>query len=491
MKTKLVLDILGRLLIAFAVFMLFPLIYAVIHQESVQIVILESICLTGLAGLSMVKIGSNQGNIGVREGFLIVAGAWLLTGFFGSFPFWLSKAVPSYLDAWFETVSGLTTTGASIINDVESLPGSIILWRSMTHWLGGMGIIVLFVAFLTNIGVGAVNLLRAEIPGPKVERVMPRIRHTAITLWLLYTAFTVAEIILLAAAGMSWFDAVNHTFATLATGGFSTKNASIKHYDSYTIELIIVFFMFLAGGNFSLYFLVWKKGLKRIFRDTEFRAYCMIIVCSVLIIAGTLYLHSQDSWLLHLRQALFQVVSVMTTTGFATADFDQWPSLAKMILFMLMFIGGCAGSTAGGIKVIRLIILSKDAIGALVRAVHPRIIRSIRVDNNAVEFDVITATAQFFYIYITTYIVSVLLVAATGMSAFDSMSAVAATLGNIGPGFGVVGPTTTYATVAPFAKFILTIDMLLGRLELFTLLVLLHPEFWQPYLTRSRSQITS
>lgn len=486
MGTKIVARLLGRLLGAYALFMAVPLIYALIIREPIYTAFILSSSATAALGALLYYRGEEPGRISVREGFLVVTGTWLLAGATGALPYWFSGWVPTYLDAVFETVSGLTTTGASVIPDVESLPRSLLLWRSMTQWLGGMGIIVLFVVFLTNVGADAVNLFRAESPGPTVDRVLPRIRTMALILWRLYVIFTAVEIALLLVAGMDLFDAVNHAFTTMATGGFSTKNASIKEFDNLYIELIIAFFMFAAGGNFALYYLAWQKGLQRLFQDTEFKTYLGIMAASVLSIAAILHVHT-DAGFTGLRDSLFTVASIMTTTGYATADFDQWPSAAKIILLMLMLLGGCAGSTAGGIKVVRLLILLKDAAWSLLHAVHPKLVSSLKIDKKPVDAGILHMVLQFFFLFFLVYFVSVLLVAATGLPPFDAIGAVAASLGNVGPGFGVVGPTTTYAELAPFAKAVLTADMLLGRLELFTILVLFHPEFWQPYLLRRRT----
>ncbi|MDT8903517.1 TrkH family potassium uptake protein [Anaeroselena agilis] len=486
MGTRIVARLLGRLLGAYALFMAVPLGYALLNGESAYLAFVFSSCITAALGALLFYNGEEPGRITSREGFLIVAGTWLLAGATGAMPYWFSGWVPTYLDAVFETVSGLTTTGASVIPDVESLPRSLLLWRSMTQWLGGMGIIVLFVVFLTNVGADAVNLFRAESPGPTVERVLPRIRTMALILWRLYVIFTIAEIALLMLAGMSLFDAVNHAFTTMATGGFSTMNASVKQFDNLYIELIITFFMFAAGSNFALYYLAWQKGVRRLFQDTEFKTYLGIMAASVLSIAALLHVHN-GAGVSGLRDSLFTVTSIMTTTGYATADFDQWPSAAKIILLMLMLLGGCAGSTAGGIKVVRLLILLKDAAWSLLHAVHPKLVSALKIDKKPVDAGVLHMVLQFFFLFLLIYFVSVLLVAATGLTPFDAIGAVAASLGNVGPGFGVVGPTTTYADLAPLAKAVLTVDMLLGRLELFTVLVLFHPEFWQPYMLRRRS----
>jgi potassium uptake protein, TrkH family len=488
MGTRIVARLLGRLLGTYALFMVIPLIYALARQELIFTAFILSICVTGTCGLLLFLYGEEPGRVGIREGFLVVAGTWFLTSLLGALPYWLSGWVPTYLDAVFETVSGLTTTGASIIPDVEILPQSLLLWRSLTHWLGGMGIIVLFVVFLSNVGADAVNLFRAEAPGPTVDRVLPRIRTMALTLWRLYVIFTALQIVLLWLAGMDLFDAVNHTFATMATGGFSTKNSSIKYFDSLAIELIIVFFMFLAGGNFGLYYLVWRKGVKKLFQDSEFKLYLGIVVFTTLTISAFLYYGEGISPAEGVRDSLFTVVSLMTTTGFVTADFDQWPPATKIALMLLMFVGGCAGSTAGGIKVIRLLMLLKDAVWSLLHAIHPKLVSTLKIGGKPVAEGVLHMVLQFFFLYIIIFFASVLLVAATGLAPFDSIGAVAATLGNVGPGFGAVGPTTTFAGVHPFAKMVLTVDMLLGRLELFTLLVLFHPEFWQPYVIRRSSR---
>lgn len=484
MRTQIVAGLMGKMMCAFALVMTIPLFYALLLQETIYTSFGFSIAITGVIGWLLVYYGETVGHIGAREGFLVVSGIWCFASALGALPYWLSGLVPSYLDAVFETVSGLTTTGASIINDVEVLPGSLLLWRSLTHWLGGMGIIVLFLVFLSNLGADAVNLFKAESPGPTVDRVMPRIRHMAIALWSLYVVFTAIEIILLYFAGMNLFDAVNHSFATIATGGFSTKNTSIKYYDSLTIELILCFFMFLAGGNFGLYYLVWEKGFRRLIKDTEFRLYLLIVGVSTLVIALFLYDQSATPFSSGLREALFTVISLITTTGFVTADFDQWPPVIKIILFILMLLGGCAGSTAGGAKIIRIIILMKDAVGSILRAIHPKIVRAVKVDKKPVDFGVLHAILQFFFLYMVIFFASVILVSATGMPPFDAMSAVITSLSNVGPGFGIVGPTVTFFGIHPFAKTVLIIDMLLGRLELVTILVLLHPEFWQPYMTK-------
>ncbi|MCO1600738.1 TrkH family potassium uptake protein [Desulfosporosinus nitroreducens] len=471
-------NILGRLMIAYAGFMGIPFLVALIWQEGDILSFSLSIIITLVAGLILVTHGQKEGRMGVREGFVIVAGAWLLTGLAGALPFVLSGAVPTFLDGLFESVSGLTTTGASVIDNVEILPKSILLWRSLTHWLGGMGIIVLFIVFLPNM-TGAVHLFNAEVTGPTSERVLPRIRDNALKLWQIYLGFTVAQFFLLMLAGMNWFDAINHSFATMATGGFSTKNASIMYYDNLAIELIIIIFMIIAGVNFGLYFQAWRSGINKIFNDIEFQFYLLIIVVSTLLITLSLWWTMGTGGGNSLRQALFEVVSIMTTTGFTAADYDQWPSVSKIILLCLMFIGGCAGSTAGGMKVSRIILLFKLGWVELRRAIHPKAVINVRFAKRTVDPVIFNTVAVFFFLFLSIFAFATLLLAATGLEPFDAMSAVVATLGNIGPGFGVVGPTTTFSSINAFGESVLILCMLLGRLELFTLLVLIQPEFWR------------
>lgn len=479
MQIELVMSILGRFQCAYAAYMLMPALWAAITGDAATWPLFKAVSLTAAAGFMMVAAGQKEGSLAAREGFAIVTGTWVLASVFGALPFSLTGATPTYIDAIFETVSGLTTTGASVIDSLGKVPAPILLWRSMTHWLGGMGIIVLFIVLLPQLGVGAVHLFKAEVPGPITERVVPRIRETALALWKIYLLLTIAQIFMLMLAGMSFFDSLNHSFATLATGGFSTNDTSIKHYDSVIIEAIITFFMIVAGANFGLYYLAWRGGAKRVFADTEFRVYLAIIALSTLLITANLAMAMDQSIARAFRDALFQVASIITTTGFMSADFDKWPPFSKLILFLLMFIGGCAGSTAGAIKVSRLIILAKQSWAELRKAIHPRVVTSIHVDNKAIDSSVISSVSQFFFLYMMIFVLAVLYMTALGLEPFDAMGAVAGTLGNVGPGFGIVGPTTTYSSIAPSGKLVLSLCMLLGRLELFTMLVFLRAEFWR------------
>lgn len=471
--------ILGRLLTAYGLVMIIPLGIAVYCREPAQLAFFITIVITVGLGILMRLHGKINGKMGVREGFAAVAGAWILASLFGALPYVFSGSIPNYIDAVFETTSGLTTTGASVLTNLEFFPRSILLWRSLTHWLGGMGIIVLFIVLLPNIGIGAVHLFNAEVPGPISEKVLPKIKDTALLLWSIYAGFTLLEVILLCLAGMSFYDAVNHAFATMATGGFSTRTASVAAFDSVAIELIIVFFMIIAGANFNIFIYALRQRSLSVFKDTEFKYYFLIIVLTFLAVTGSLVFQQGTGLLPAMRQSVFQVVSIMTTTGFATADFDQWPGLAKLILFFLMFVGGSAGSTAGGIKVARLILLVKMGWAQLKQVIHPRLVVNIVVQDKVIDYYTLSMVGRFFFLFVLVFVCASLVLAGTGLEPFDAMAATIATLGNVGPGFGIVGPSVNYATITYFGKITLTLCMLLGRLELFTLLVLLQPEFWK------------
>lgn len=478
MRIRLVSAILGRFLCGLSVFMSIPAVWAAVNADS-RLGIIAAALVTAISGGLMIACGSHDYTVGVREGLAVVSGAWILTSLYGALPFLFTGATPTYIDALFETVSGLTTTGATVINSLSDIPEAILLWRSMTHWLGGMGIIVAFIVFLPQLGVGAFQLFKAEVPGPITEKVMPRIRDTALALWTIYLLLTIFETILLMLAGMTFFDALNHAFATVATGGFSTKDSSIKYYDNLFIEVITTIFMIIAGGNFALYYAAWRSGLKRLFADTELKVYLTIIAVSTLLIAANLVLSADLSLERSLRDSLFQVASIITTTGFVSADFDQWPPLSKMVILLLMFVGGCAGSTAGAIKVARVVILCKYSWAELQRTIHPKVVISIQIDKKIVDAATVSGVFLFIFVYLITFGLGVLLMTATGMQTFDAIGAVASSVGNVGPGFGMVGPATTYAAVSPAGKLILSLCMLLGRLEFVTLLVFLRAEFWR------------
>lgn len=479
MQLLLISSILGRFLCSFAVYMSIPAVWAAADGLDCWRQLAGAALITAGSGLAMIVSGRSGEAVGAREGFAIVAGAWGLASLFGALPYRLTGATANYTDAFFESVSGLTTTGATVIQALETIPGPVLLWRSMTQWLGGMGIIVLFIVLLPQLGVGAFHLFKAEVPGPVAGRVVPHIRDTAGTLWKIYVFLTLAELLLLLLAGMNFFDALNYALSTVATGGFSTADAGIKQYNSPLLEAILTLFMIIAGANFSLYYLAWRRGVHRIFADSEVKAYLLIIATATLIITANLTLAADQTLSRAFRDALFQVASLITSTGLVSADFDRWPPLSKVVLLLLMFVGGCAGSTAGAIKVSRVLILCKQSWAELRKAIHPRIVASIQIDGRTVDAAVISAVSQFFFIYMLLFAIGVLLMTGTGMQPFDAMGAVASSLGNVGTGFGAVGPSTTYAAVAPGGKLVLSLCMLLGRLELVTMLVFLRAEFWR------------
>lgn len=415
--------------------------------------------------------------IGFREGFVAVVSSWIVAALFGALPFVLA-GVFGPVDAIFESMSGFTTTGASVLIDFDQEHG-IMFWRSLTHWYGGMGIVVLVIALLPSVGGGAIRLFAAEAPGPTPERLTPRLKDTAKHLWLIYVGLSVVETAVLMAVGLGPFDAVTHTFGTMATGGFSPEAASIGAFNSWSVELVIVVFMVLAGGNFALYFAFLSGRRWAIFRDPEFRLYLGILVVGTILVAASLIIAKSHFGFTHaFREAMFQVVSIQTTTGYVTADFDGWNSFAKTLLVLLMFVGGCAGSTAGGMKVARFLVLSKDANRVLAQAVHPRAVIPLKVGRRVVPETVIAGVLGFFFLYLVVFACGTLLLAISNVSLVTSASAVAATLNNVGPGLELVGATLNYAPIAPFGKVVLIAMMLLGRLELLAVMLPFTRGFW-------------
>ncbi|MBU2604214.1 MAG: TrkH family potassium uptake protein [Actinobacteria bacterium] len=417
-------------------------------------------------------------NIGYREGFLVVGAGWLTAMVFGALPF-LFYGMFGVVDSLFETMSGFTTTGASVLVDYDQ-PHGIMFWRSLTHWYGGMGIIVLFIALLPPLGGGAIRLFSAEAPGPVSERLTPRIKDTARGLWYIYVGVSAVEVLALMAAGMSLYDAATHTFGTMATGGFSPRATSIAAYDSWAIEAIITFFMVVAGGNFALYFAFAQGDRLKIWRDPEFRLYLSILAGSIALVTLSLVLAgSHAGGIQAFREALFQVVSIQSTTGYVTADFDQWNTFAKTVLVMLMFVGGSAGSTAGGFKVVRILLLAKNARHDLMRQVHPTAVLPVKVAGRVVPDAMRTAVLGYFFLYVLVFAAGVLLVSIAGSDIVTSTTAVVATLNNIGPGLELVGPVQNYALIAPFGKVVLIGLMVMGRLELIPILLLFTRGFWR------------
>jgi trk system potassium uptake protein TrkH len=476
-----VFNTIGVLVIILGLLMLVPMsVSFCFHQNDVWSFFVAAAISVGLGIL--IKIASNTTKTpGVKESFAIVTLGWIIAAAVGALPFVIYKACPTYHDAFFEAMSGLTTTGATVIENVDAQPNGILLWRSLLHWLGGMGIIVLFIAVLPGAGSGGSRLFKAEVPGPLPERIVPRIKESAKTLWLIYVGFTVAEIILLCMAGMNLFDSVNHAFATMATGGFSTKAASIGAWANPGLYWIITVFMFLAGINFTLYFQASSgRKLKVFFQDSELKLYFSIILVAITLITANLYLSvSFQSFREALRHSCFQVVSVITTTGFSTVDFNMWPPFSKVILIILMLIGGCAGSTAGAIKVSRILALLKHGYKESFRFIYPRAVTLPKINGSPVSRDTLNTITAFFFLYLVVFAGGSLIMTGFGLDLVSACSAVAATLGNVGPGLMAVGPAVTYHPIPAFGKWVLSACMLLGRLELFTVLVLFIPDFWR------------
>lgn len=477
MNYLMVLYILGFILRFEAVFLLLPALVGLIYQEASGFSYLLTAALCFLFSFLLTRRKPKSSKLYTRDGFVTVAMSWVIMSIFGAMPFVLSRDIPSYVDALFETISGFTTTGASILNDVEALTHAGLFWRSFTHWVGGMGVFVFIMAILPLMGGSTMNLMKAESPGPSVSKLVPHVKDTAKILYIIYLGVTVSEILLLCVFGMPLFDAVTTSFGTVGTGGFGIKNDSFTGY-SPALQNIVTIFMILSGINYSFYFCILSKRFRDAFQIEEIRWYLFIILAAVGVISVDTQ-HMYGSLGETVRHAFFQVGSIITTTGFATTDFDLWPSLSKTILVILMFIGACAGSTGGGIKVSRLVILFKSIKKEISLIIHPREIRKIRMDGHVVEHATLRSTNVFLCIYFVVLLFSTLLVSVDEFDFTTNFTAVVSTLNNIGPGLNLVGPTQNFSIFSVFSKFVLMFDMLAGRLELFPVMVLLMPGTWK------------
>lgn len=477
---RLIINILGRLSIINGFFMLLCLIPSFYYQSGDHFAFIYSAGISIAIGYFLHLMSrKNLGTPGKKEGYFVVASGWLFISAIGALPFIFSGAIPTYTDAFFETISGYTTTGASILTEIESLPEGILFWRSMIQWIGGMGIIVLTVAIMPFIGVGASQMFAAEVPGPTPDKLHPRIKETAKRLWLIYLGFTIAETILLKIGGMNVFDALCHSFTTMATGGYSTKNASIAFWDSHYIHYVIAIFMFFAGTNFSLFYFALHRKFGKMFRNQEFKTYFFVTMVATISLTVAIHLGNSFNLEKSFRDSFFQVTSIITTTGFATADYLLWIPFAQILIFMLMFVGGSAGSTGGGIKVLRHLLLVQNTVAEFKRLLHPKAIIPVKYNHEKVSNLAISNTLAFFFLYIFIFIVSTLIMISIGSDFETGMGAVIATLGNIGPGIGDVGPTGNYHEISIFGKWFLSFLMLVGRLELFTVLILFTRAFWR------------
>jgi trk system potassium uptake protein len=414
-----------------------------------------------------------------REGYLIVGLGWIILSLFGSLPYYLSGAIPDFTDAFFETMSGYTTTGASILTDIEAMPKGLLFWRSLTNWIGGMGMIVLAVAILPILGVGGVQLFSAEASGITTDKLQPRIKDTAKRLYIIYFGFTALACVLLMFGGMNFFDGINHAMTALATGGFSTKNLSIGYFNSAYIHYVTAFFMFTGGVNFVLLYSMLKGNFKRPFENEEFKYYFLLVLAVTILVTGVLFTHDHGTFEKSFRDALFQVISIVTTTGYATADFTHWGSILTWVFFLLMFTGASAGSTAGGIKIVRHVLVAKNSIIQLKRLLHPAAIIPVRYSGKPVRHEITSTILAFVIIYVTIFGVGSLIMTLMGMDVVAAVGAVATSLGNVGPGLGEVGPSGNFSSVPTEGKWFLAFLMMLGRLELFTILILFTGYFWR------------
>lgn len=481
MNTKVIVFLLGRISGGIGLVLAVPLLMALYYGEASYKEILMSMGVSGYLCFLFGQYGydADKRDISVREGIGAVFFTWVLVCILSALPF-LFGGYTDICGALFESMSGLTTTGATVFTDLEVMPKSILFWRSMTHWMGGIGIVVLFVALLPQMAGGAVYLFNAEASGFTNSRILPRIRTTAVALFYIYCLLTIILIGILVMLGMSEYDAVNHAFSAVATGGFSTYNSSVGHFNSVAIEVVLGVFMILSAGNFALYYHVSQSGIRVLWRDGEFRAYLgLIAILTLLITANIVYVngYSVDEGL---RYAFFQVASFGSTTGYVSYDYDQWPSFAKLLLAVTMFTGGCAGSTAGGIKICRFLVLLKTVAAELRRTLHPQMLLTVYYNNKILPIPTLINIGRFFFIYIFTLVVLSFALSATGMSVEESIFGVATCMSSVGPAFGSIGATGNYAGVSSIGKLILCVAMLLGRLELFTALSLLRSEYWRP-----------
>ncbi len=453
---------------------------AIIYQEKDSYAFLISGLFAIISGgFSWLLTRRSQIGISKKDGYIIVSAGWVLFSLIGALPFVIGGAIPSYTDAFFETMSGFTTTGASILNDIESLSHGMLFWRSLTQWIGGMGIIVLSLAILPLLGIGGMQLFIAEVPGPSPDKLHPRIKGTASRLWLIYVIFTIFEIVLLWFGDMNLFDAICHSFTTMATGGYSTKQASIAYWDSPYIHYVITFFMFVAGTNFTLSYFALHLRFGRVFKNEEFRYYLGFVLGFSIIMAIIMYFTMDTPVEPSFRNTLFQVVSIITTTGFITSDYMSWTTVLWVLIVILMFFGGSAGSTGGSIKIMRIILVLKNSSLELKRLIHPHAVLPIRFNQQVVNPGIVTNVLAFVSFYVLILISGVIVISVIGYDLDTSLGAVATCLGNIGPGIGLVGPTDNFSHFPGFGKWFLSFLMLIGRLELFTVLVLFTPEFWK------------
>ncbi len=485
MRLKTIFSVVGLILCCMGLAILLPVACAVYYEESgilTQLLIAMSIVVSAGIALRFAGFGAYAEDLSHREGLVVVGIGWMLGCVAGALPYLLTGTLTSLPDAIFESVSGFTTTGATVFANVEILPKSILLWRALTHWMGGMGIIVLFLAILPFLGVGGMQLYLAEVSGPMGDKLKPRIKDTAASLIRVYLLLTGILFLLLLAGGMGFFDSVCHTFAAIASGGFANWNASIAHYNSPYIEWVLIIFMYLTGASYALHYHLFIKGrVRHVLKDSELRLYTVTLLIAGLAIAAYVHIYNNagGGWEESIRSSFFQVTSIASTTGFATVDYLNWHGLPQLILVLLMFIGGCGGSTAGGLKYMRILLLLKGAYHELFRIVHPRAVRRMKLGNTVVQQDVLLAVSRYLVIFLGLYVFFSLILAGMGLDLTTALSSVIACLSCVGPGLGLVGPASNYSVLPDAAKWVLSLAMLLGRLETYAILLLFMPEFWR------------
>ena len=484
MNRKVLFHIVGMNLTIVGLSMLIPALWSFYYGTEDLYALLISFLITSSTGLFLYfffKPGKKETEIRYKEGFAIVTFTWILASLFGTLPFILSGSIVNFADALFESTSGFTTTGSTILENIEALQPGILFWRSLTHWLGGMGILVLFIAILSITGSGGLQIYKAESTSLLDQKLRPRLSETAKILWLTYVILTASLVMFLLVGGMTFFDSLCHAFSTVATGGFSTKNLSIGYYDSNYINWIITIFMFLSGINLVLYYPAYKnKNLKSFYNNSEFKLYSLIIGISVFFTTLVLYNYYPDSNLLtNFSDAAFHIISVITSTGFSTLDYDLWPEVLKVLLFTIMFIGGSTGSTVGSIKIGRYLILFKEAAQEIKKILHPKAVTKTKIGDKVIKDKMILNILQFFFLFMLIFIISAIIISFQRIDFITALTASAASLTNVGPGLSMVGPIETYSHFNNFNKIYLSFLMLLGRLELYTVLVLFNPGFWK------------
>ncbi|MCL2154104.1 MAG: TrkH family potassium uptake protein [Leptospirales bacterium] len=482
MNIKIILRMLSVILVIISGFMIIPAFIAVLYNEINSLFAILITIGISIAIYFIIKVLPKKENVDKithRDGFLFVSLSWAMASLIGALPFYISGAIPHFADAYFEAMSGFTTTGATILSNVEALPVSLLFWRALTHWLGGMGIVVLTVAVLPVLGIKGLQLIAAEAPGSKIDKLTARVAETAKILWIIYFVLTVIVTVLLLIGGMPLIDALTHALSTVSTGGYSIRNSSIAYYNSPYIETVITCFMVICGINFSLHFWVVSGSYKNFLKDSELKGYLAIFFIATLIITSQTFGKNYNSITEAFRYASFQVASIMTTTGFATADYEQWSFLSRTVLFVLMFVGGCSGSTSGGVKVIRLVTLLKQGLHEMKYLLHPRGVFLLRINDKPVKKDMVYAISGFFFMYILFTMITTLIVSSSEVDFETSFGSALAAIGNVGPGLGKVGPNGNYGFFPSYVKLWLSFAMLVGRLELYTVLIIFTRDFWK------------